>query len=155
MELNLTKKQYEAMVKSLYLSSAVLRSYRPDPELEKQEVEEELEQEKLLEQLLKQAPQYDLAHWIRTDEDGKTVLTIEKEFSIYEQLEQFEALSFWNNLAENLAQRDLEEVLSDDDLMAMDLGEELEKELKIQEKYETEFIENGLQNLRLINPEHN
>ncbi len=150
MKLNLNKEQYQALIKSLYLCSAVLKSYRP-----KSEEEDELVEEKLLEQLLQQAGQFDLAHWIRTDEEGKTILTIEEEFTMYEQLEEFEALSFWYNLAENLAQRDLEEVLSDEDLLKMELGDELEKEQQIQDKYEEEFLENGLQNLRLINPEHN
>lgn len=149
MEIKLNKKQYKAMLKALYLSSIVLKAYRPKM------MEKEIEQEKMLVELLANAGEFGLGHWVRVGNAGKMELTEEKEFDIYEAMEEFEQLTFWNELAYRLAQRDVEEVLSDEDILSMEIQKELDMEMEIQEKYEQEFNDNGLQNLRLISPKNN
>lgn len=149
MKFEINKKEYKALLKGLYLASAVLKSYRPEL------AEKEIVQEKLLKKLLEKAKDFELDHWVRKTNNQETLFNEEKEFEIYESIQEYEALIFWNELSYRLAERDLEEVLSEEDILAMSVGEELDKELEIQEKYEEEFVENGLQNLRLIHPEMN
>ena len=149
MNLEINKKEYKTIIKSLYWASTVLKSFRPGME------DKEVNQDKLLKKLLPEAGQFEMWHWIKKDKKGQTILREEKEFDLYEVVEEFEILAFWNNLAQRLAQRDLEEVLSDEDILSMTLGDELDKEYEIQQKYEEEFVENGLQNIRLIHPDLN
>lgn len=131
------------------MAGAILKSYRQDLS------QTEIPTEKLLKQLLARATEFDLEHWISINKKGEVLFAEEKEYDIYDKIQQYEKLTFWHELPYRLAERDLEETLNEDDLMAMSIEEELDMEMNIQKKYEQEFRENGLQNLRLVKSSDN
>ncbi|MCK9426261.1 MAG: hypothetical protein M0Q21_09505 [Ignavibacteriaceae bacterium] len=70
-------------------------------------------------------------------------------------IDDYDNESFWDDLIERLASRDLENQVGSINFDKMEIEEELIKEAPIREKYEKEFEANGLKNLYLreSNPE--
>ena len=109
----------------------------------------------LLEKLLPHLIEAGSAHWLAKKENGGYKLKEEKEFEFYEEIQIFENLSFWSNLANRLAERDVEEAAGDEYYSTETFASELQAEMDIEDKYNEEFENNGLTNLRLIHPELN
>ncbi len=147
-EITFNKKQLKTLIKSLFLANIVKSAYRPE------EIDKTSKEEKLLIALLKHAATLGFSHWA-TPENKTLRLEAMKGMEIYEDIQIFEALAFWNNLAEQLAERDMEELYGDAQHLEMSMGDSLNKEMDMEKKYIEEFEENGLQNLRLINPAMN
>ena len=143
-EISLNKKQLKLLIRSLSLANFVRTSYQPD------KVNKSKKEIKLLRQLLSYAAQLGFSSWATNGPKPK--LKELKEMDFYEDIQIFENLAFWNILGEQLAERDMEEIYGDDQHLEMSLGESLNKELDIKDRYMEEFEENGLQNLRLIKP---
>ena len=143
-EISLDKKQLKLLIRSLALANFVRTSYQPD------KVNKSTKENKLLRRLLTYAEQLGFGNWATSGPKPK--LKDMKEMDFYEDIQVFEALAFWNILGEQLAERDMEENYGDEQHLEMSLGESLNKELDIKDRYMDEFEENGLQNLRLIKP---
>lgn len=143
-DLSLDKKQLKLLIRSLALADFVRTSYQPD------KVNKNTKEKKLLSQLLQHAGRMGFGHWVKGVKTPK--LDDMKEMDFYEDIQIFEALSFWNTLAQQLAERDMDEIYGDAQHLEMKISESLDKEMDLQDKYLEEFDENGLQNLRLINP---
>ena len=138
------KKQLKLLIKSLALADFVRTSYQPD------KIHKNTKEKKMISYLLQFADQMGFGHWVRGVKNPK--LDDMKEMDFYEDIQVFEALSFWNTLAQQLAERDMDEIYGDAQHLEMKISESMDKELDIQDKYLAEFDQNGLQNLRLINP---
>lgn len=66
-------------------------------------------------------------------------------------IEEFEEEVFWDKLTNNLVQRDLLEEKAIEEFKKMSGIEVLNQEDKFIEKYDSEFIKNGIKNIRIIN----
>ncbi len=83
--------------------------------------------------------------------DKKYYETGNFETDYLEFIEQYEETSFWEELANRLASRDLAEQLGDDACEAMDAAERFIQVEELEDRYNDEFDEHGLLRLHLLN----
>ena len=68
--------------------------------------------------------------------------------SLDDYIDEYNDENFWEDLAHNLAGRDFIEHFGKEAISGMEMAEQFERRLI--EKYEDEFYENGIQNLRIV-----
>lgn len=114
--------------------------------------EEEFEKVADLEQKLYQvAQEQDAAEFVQPDEDGEDLeLSDAYVDEVEDNVEAYEEEIFWENLVLKMVSRDIQEsdiVLDEENI---DVDEYLAKTQPIAEKYQNEFAERGVANLRLV-----
>lgn len=144
MKINITKKEYRLLLDILSIADWVMNSYKvkDDP---KAAPYKELEQK-----FLAFAKNFGFDNLVMYDKKmGKYYPTAEYEEieSDSQFIDEFENESFWDKLCTRLAQRDLLQEKGIDVLKKMEPLDRITEEDVIAEKYENEFIKNGLKNL--------
>ena len=148
MKINITKKEYRLLLDVLSISDWVMNSHivGDNP---KSEPYKRLEQK-----LMSYAKDFGFDNLIMYDKSLEAYFpTIEYEEleSDRQFIEEFEEEVFWEELCSRLAQRDLLQEKGIQKVKEMDPIEVLTEEDKIAEKYNNEFIENGIKNLIISN----
>ena len=144
MKIEITKKEYRALLDIFHIADWVLHCYK-DPEIPETKEYRILEQKFLVmakemgfENLVEFDPQ--MGQYFPTREYDETNL-------VTDCIVDYDNESFWEELIERLAMRDLILKEGNDKVMAMDDEERLVKTENLREKYATEFERYGLSRL--------
>ncbi len=142
LDIKLTKKQFENLIKLVNLGNWMVNSYREeDSDDDFNELEEyifSIAEDNGFEELIEFDPHL----------DGYYPTTL-MEDEIFEIVDEYNNEMFWDELVYRMARRDLIRELGDKDISELDFEERMEKLLPLLEKYETEFEKNGLDNFYL------
>ncbi len=146
MKINITKKEYRLLIDIFSISDWVMTSYKigdnPDSE----------EYRKLEQRFFSYSKDFGFENLIEYDKNLEGYYpTIEHDNleSNKNFIEEFEEEIFWDKLTNNLAQRDLLEEKGIEEFKKMNSIEISIHEDKFIEKYDSEFIKNGIKNLKI------
>jgi hypothetical protein len=143
MKINLTKKQYEILAKTVYLGNWMANAHRTgapdDPHMR--------EYDDIADYIFSLAPEFGFSknfeHDMVCDEHGKTT-------EVSRLHEEYDEEAFWSELCERLGERDFYRKYSESDWDKMD-GEE--RFIKMQEciiAYEEEFENHGIERIEIM-----
>lgn len=144
MKINFTKKQYETLLKAVYLGNWVVNSTDDEPEGN--------QFDKLEEYIFSFAKGFGLEHYAVYDKQDKVYYPsqkLEEDEEVNEYIQNYDDDTFWDKLIFNLARRDMENEYGEEEIKKMSVEECLVKEQPFAEKYEKEFAKNGLKNLAI------
>ena len=142
MKINFTKKQYETLLKAVYLGIWVTTASEDDPE--KSAIDE------LGRYLFGFAGDFGLDKLVDYDEEKKTHYpssSFEEDEELNELIDRYDDNAFLTKLIENLAGRDMLDKYGEEAIRKMTDEEFIKNERSFLEKYENEFAKNGLKNL--------
>lgn len=143
MQLNLTEKQYATLVKLVYLGNWLANSHRtPDEELAEFSRVEDL--------VYAASAGCPGMEGIERYEDGSYGPTAAFEDAILPLIDDYDDGCFWSELSYRLACRDLCETVGEDAAKAMVSEERSDLIAGYEERYMREFVDHGLDNLRLV-----
>ena len=141
MEIKLTKAQYQTLLKMVFLGNWLINAPRIEPVKEFDEMEE---------YIFSHAEQFGVSNEIEKDEStGKIVPSETFEDSLSPYIDEYNQDNMWQELISALAHRDLVEEVGEDNIKEMAPDTFSEKLGELQDKYEKEFTENGILNLRI------
>lgn len=144
MKVNFTKKEYQVLLTALYISDYIMHGYETerDPETQKYR---DLEQK-----MLSFAKDFGMDECVVWDARvGEYFHSQEFEDEAMEFVERYEEDSFWDELVDRLAKRDFLKKYGEEAILKMSLEERFEKLGEIEDRYDKEFEENSLENLRI------
>lgn len=146
MKINITKKEYRTLLDVFEIADWVLHSYKTadDPETERYRV---LEQK-----FLSLAKDMGFKHLVEYDaKTGQYFPTkrYEEESSVMKFIDEYDNETFWDELSERLAFRDLIMQEGEEKVRAMSLEERFQKVEALREKYLNEFQMNGLNRIKI------
>jgi len=145
MTIEFSKKQYRILLKAIYWAEWMKNNDKMEEEYD----DDGLEVSDLEQYLYSHAKEFDCAELIEPETiDGEYVPSFKLEDDAMEAILEYEDYVFWGELAERLAQRDLEELPKAE---RNPVTEYFQVE-ELVERYVGEFEVNGLNNLRLIPP---
>ena len=148
MKIELDKKQYENLIKLVYLGNWMVNAIR-DGSPEDKEIERYNEIEQYIFSFAKNA---DLEKYIEFDDEvGQFFPTNSFEFEtdVEQYRQEYNDETFWDELIDRLARRDFIKKYGEDTVRKMGWKELIEKEDPFIEKYSKEIEKNGLDNLEL------
>jgi hypothetical protein len=142
MKLELTDKQYRDLIELLFLGNWVANASRTGADGdEKIEKYEEIEA-----YILSQAKLYH-AEDVVIEEENERYTTMEFEESLIPIIEEYDEYTFWEQISNKLAKRDLYREIGP----VRQLNEEHQERMyEIEEQYEDEFIKNKLKNVVIL-----
>lgn len=141
-----TKRQYEALIRAVQMADSVygIMGDMVDKKYKKQSVQ----MDELEDVVFRQAEAFGMGHMV--DEfQGKKHMKDGHEEEYMEDLLTFEGYAMWDNLARNLARRDLAKAYTLEQLQAMDHMKYIGLESRTEERYHEEFEEHGLTRLEV------
>lgn len=144
MNIELSREEYELLVEMIYTADYVYCAYL-------NENNQDREKYHLLQQkIMSYANQFKIENLVEWDDGSKQFIPtndfIEKTSSVH-FIEDFEINTFWEQLIDRLAIRDLFNQYGEEVVKQMDEKEFFTKRTQFREKYEEEFEKNGLQNI--------
>lgn len=146
MKINITKKEYQALLGTLYVADWIFHAHS-EQQTEETKVYRELENK-----VLSLADEFSMGNCIECNEKTKERF-LSKEFikgnKLEGHIEKFENETFWEELLERLARRDFLRQYGEEAILKMSINERFEKEMFFHQKYDKEFGENGLENLKV------
>ncbi|MCL6614132.1 MAG: hypothetical protein K6U03_05905 [Firmicutes bacterium] len=143
MQINLTPEQYEILIKLVYLGNWVVNgALTPDERLPDFDEVEEL--------VYAQAGGLAEEMGLVRDEKGRFFPSAALEDELMEFIDDYEEDCFWDHLSQRLAYRDLVEELGEEAVEMMPPNERAEALYRHEERYDREFEESGLEDLRLV-----
>jgi hypothetical protein len=141
MKIELTQKQYEALLKIVYLGSWMASSTKDEPEMEYENIEQ---------YILSFAKDFKMENFVGFDKKMKSYFPTE-EFEdatdVDEQIDAYNEYTVWEALVLSLSRRDLVKKYGAEKVDKISDEELLEKEYSFIQKYEEEFREHGFDNL--------
>jgi hypothetical protein len=144
MKIDFTKKQYETLLKLVYLGNWMINAIRTDDRVKKYE---EFEQH-----IFSFAEEFGLEKYIEFDEEsGQFFPTNELEFGtdIEKYRQEYDDNNFWEDLHYRLVERDFVRKYSRAAIEKMDYEERIEKDHEFHEKYGKELEEHGIERLEI------
>lgn len=152
MNIELSREQYEALLKSLaitrFLYHSILEEEDPAPDrLDSYDAYEDMEQ-----QVLSYAKALEVSHLVAYDsEEELHYLTreFEEKTDISDLITEYQDSIFWDELVQRLAARDFMRTYSENEIKSMAIEERIEKEAPFISRYEEVFTESGIDNLEL------
>jgi hypothetical protein len=144
MKINFTKKQYEDLMKLVYLGAWMINSHRTDNIEERYE---ELEQ-----YILSFSEEFGSENYVEFDEELNRFFTtreFEEDAEIEHYKEEYDDNTFWDELIYRLARRDLIKTYGEAAVFTMTTDELLDKEQPFIDRYELEFERYGIDNLEI------
>lgn len=145
MKLELTDNQYRDLIELLFYGNWIANASRTGAE-----GDEKIEKyEKLQEYLFSHAKHFNADDFV-INEDNEFYTTLEFEERLMPIVEEYDEYTFWEQISNKLAKRDLlREIGSVRQLKEM----HRERMYEIEEQYEIEFEKNGLKNLVIMKSE--
>lgn len=146
MKIEISRKEYRVLLDVFHIADWVLHAYKTEEGPETEEFRE-LEQK-----FLALAGEMGFGNLVEYDaETEKYFPTREYEdtSAVMEAIVDYDNESFWDELTERLASRDLIRQEGKDKVLAMDFEERLDKIEALRGKYSDEFYQNGLNRLYL------
>lgn len=147
MKIDLTKEEYRILLEIVYMADWVLHARKIE------EDSRTIEYRALAQKIFSFANKMGVKDLVRFDElEKKYFLSgeFEEDSDAMLFIQEFENDTFWDELIERLVMRDLIGEEGEEAFFSMSLEEKLNRERPMREKYQDEFAENGLDNLRLI-----
>lgn len=147
MKINLTKKEYHALLDVLQLADWILQA-RENEDDERARTHREFEQK-----ILSLAGEFGCEQLVEKDpvEDRLYVSPAhEKNSPAMDFVDRFEDELFWEELIDRLVQRDLVRQLGEEDYKNLKLEDRLDRETPLVEHYQEHFSVHGLTHLELL-----
>lgn len=149
--IELTKKQFTALLKVVYLGNWMANAYRDDsPEDPHIQEYEEIE-----DYIFSLASQFGLEKYVDhevTDGDRYYPTNFfEETTDVHKLHEEYDEETFWDELADRLSTRDFLEKYSKEEINNMSREEYFEKISEFTDKYNEEFEKFGLDRIKVIN----
>src|SRR4030042_4037636 len=143
MEIVLSKDEYKNLIEMLYIADWVMNANNVDPD------PSTIKYTTLEQKLFSLAKDFDHNELVDYETKfGEFFPSRTVEEGITEKyIEEYDNETFWNELIDRLVDRDMIRNNKGEDLNKMTIEERLEKEDPLRTKYETEFEENGIENL--------
>jgi len=147
MKMDFTKNEYRFLLDMVEMAEWVLNSRKTDSSDEVKEYSE------VYQKILSHAKEMGFENLITYDEnlDGYYATAEYEESEHMRYIEEFEDDVFWEALPHRLAVRDLVEQFGEKKYMEMEFEERVSKILDLEEIYNKELEENGIDNLRFEN----
>jgi len=142
MKIDFSKTQYKTLVKALFLASWVVNSHKTE--------EPDDEFERLEQYILSQGKFFDLKNVDFDEKHGKYYHNMDFEQKTLVHLDEFVEESFWDELIDRLADRDLFRAHGETEIRKMSREERFTKFHEFAAPYEEEFSERGLDNLVIV-----
>ncbi|OGQ48135.1 MAG: hypothetical protein A3I09_04505 [Deltaproteobacteria bacterium RIFCSPLOWO2_02_FULL_47_10] len=145
MQIELTKDEYRRLLIMASIGNIVINGYRTDDIIE--------EFEKMMNHLCKYAKDFGETEFVDSKPDEKGIYweTIRLDDVGHEYLDEYDDEAFWEELADRLASREMEKQHGKGGLAKMSKEESLKKFWEIEEMFNEEFYNNGIDNLQLNN----
>lgn len=147
MEMELTKDEYRLLLDMVYVAEWVMTSH-------KIEEDERVQPYKHVEQkILSYAMGLGLGNLVEHDEKHDEYMPtseFEEALASTAIVEDYEDDVFWHELCHRLAQRDLIRKNGLKKIQKMDPMERMMEEDRLAEEYDSEFVENGIENFILV-----
>jgi len=141
MKIELTQKQYEALLKIVYLGSWMASSTKDEPEMEYEKIEQ---------YVLSFAKDFKMENFVGFDKKMKSYFPTEEfenSTDVVEQIDAYNEYTVWEALVLSLSRRDIIKKYGAEKVDKISDEELLEKEYPFIQKYEEEFREHGFDNL--------
>lgn len=148
MKINFTKKQYENLLKLVYLGNWMINAIRSGRKGD--EVFEEYE--KMVDYIYSFAKKFGLEKYVVFDKKFNQFFPtgeFEENTDVNKFKDDYDEELFWEELIVRLARRDFIEKYGEKAIMKMDFDERIEKEYPFEKKYRDEFYKDGLINLKI------
>lgn len=144
MKIFFTKKQYEALMKMAYLGSWLANACKTGDD-------RDMEIESIEEYIFSFAKDFGMEEHVEQNEDkkGKVYPTRDFEEMMSEYIDDYNEENFWDELVHSLSGRDFLEHYGKESIEKMEMSERFANEQTFIDKYEDEFYDNGVQNLRI------
>jgi hypothetical protein len=144
MKIEISKEEYRALLDVFHIADWVLHCYK-DPENPETEEYRRLEQK-----FLALAEKMGFGNLVEYDNEMKQYFPTreyEETTAVMDAIVDYDNESFWEELTERLAMRDLARQVGKDKVAAMDFDERLVKIESFRKGYEAEFRKHGLNRL--------
>lgn len=145
MKIELTKKEYRALLDLLFIGDWVVNAYKPEDESN-----EDVElHKKAVQKIYSKAKDFGFENLIScTKETGEYIETPEFEDSdVFERISEFEENMFWEKLILMFAQRDAIMETGLEKMMSLPMEERIDIISKYEEKWTKEIENNGITRL--------
>ena len=140
-EMNFNKDEFKLLTRMVY-SGYFIMDTEGNTENKKMEA--------LVDRILQVAKTFELFEDLDYDkEDDKYYFSGEQEDKILTEYNENLEDSFWYNLVTRLSQRDIINEIGEEKYLKLSTKDKIEKEFKLEEKYNKEFEEHGLDRLYL------
>lgn len=146
MKINFTKKEYQTLIDALEIASWVLHSHKIE------EREETKKYRDLEQKLYSYAKDFGMKHLIVYDKKLEKYFPtkdFEDQSPAMAFMEEYDNDTFWDELINRLALRDLILQEGEERFKEMPFEEHFTKEDPIRQKYQNEFESNGINNLNI------
>ncbi|TAK56909.1 MAG: hypothetical protein EPO24_10490 [Bacteroidetes bacterium] len=141
--ITLTPQQYKNLVKTMYLGEWLINSWRMPDDTEK-------EIEAVEQVVYKHAGEAGLSDWIEYDDTlHLSFPTLDMEEELMPYIDDYNEENFWDDLLENLANRDFLWTYGEEKILAMTNEERLTLSSPFHERYHNEFTEHGIERLHI------
>lgn len=142
MEIKLSEEQYRSLLKMAFLGNWIINAPRIEPIKEFDDLQE---------YIFSFAREFGLEEDVDFNENiGKIYPSEQFENSLSPYIDEYNENNMWQELVSVLSHRDLVEEIGEENLKDLDQDTFKDTLDKFFEKYEKEFSENGIQNLRLV-----
>jgi hypothetical protein len=144
MKVDLTEKQYDRLLKMLYLGAWMTDAFNVEPSGEADDLEQ---------YVLALAKDFGLGNYVVYDEEKKTYSyagEFEKSSGVTQIINQYDEDVFWYELTRRMAKRDFIRAHGAAMIGKMSILERFELEDEYIKWYEDEFGTNGLENLAVV-----
>lgn len=141
MNINLTKKQYKLLIDLVYAGNWIVNSTKNAKELNK-------EYEDMVQYIYSFYKDFGLENVVEYDSKYERYFETRDydESEISDYIEEYDDYTFWQNLESMLAKRDAVKE-SGGKVTENNYEDILKRTFELEEKYENEFVENGLENV--------
>ncbi len=145
MKINFSKKQFENLIKLVYLGNWMINAIRVGDEKIKKY--DEIEQ-----YIYSFAKDFGLEKYIEFSKKYNKFFPareLEEGTDVEQYREEYDNETFWEDLIDRLTRRDFIKKYGEETVKKMSLEERIEKEYPFEEKYRNEFEKNGIENLKV------
>lgn len=145
MRINFTKKQFEALIKIVYMGNSMVET--ADDESEENQFDE------LEEYVFSFAGNFGLDDYVVYDKQDKAYYPsqrLEEDPEVTGHIHRYDDYTFWEKLIFNLAHRDMADQYGEGVVEGMKEEERFVKAQPFAQKYEREFAKSGLKNLKIV-----
>ncbi len=146
MKINFTKKQFENLLKLVYLGNWVVNAHRTDDTIKKYEDLEHY--------VFSFAKAFGFEEYADAEKVGNgefyPTRVFEEETDINKLHDEYDSDTFWDEIVDRLAERDFIRKYGVDKIQKMSRDERFEKICECEEKYADEIEKNGIERLGIV-----
>ncbi len=146
-EINLSQEEYRHLLDLVAITDWVMHAF------DTEENKETAPYRNLIQKILSRAEDAGLTDLVEYSEESKKYFPTAKfdeSSRFYDILDSFIDDMFWDELSERFVQRDLIKILGRAKYHALSIRDRFEKEAPIRNRYEIEFSNHGIMNMKII-----